>query len=163
MVGAFRRLPAGDLNRLYADPGLLLPYLEDGSEGFGPFAELDVDKAWHGIHFLLTGSQWEGEPPLDFIVNGGKRIGDEDVGYGPARGFQPSEVKLIGAALSAIVPQQFADRYNAEALARAKIYPEIWMRDGNEARDYLVTYFDELRDFVIGAAENGEALVVFIT
>jgi hypothetical protein len=163
MIGSFRRLPVDDLDRLYADPALLVPYLEDGSEGFGPFAELDVDKAWHGIHFLLTGSQWEGEPPLDFIVNGGKRIGDEDVGYGPARGFSPSEVKLVAAALSTIGPEQFAGRYNAEALARAKIYPEIWMRDGDEARDYLVTYFDELRDFVIGAAESGEALVVFIT
>src|SRR5215207_2984929 len=26
----------------------------------------DLEKAWHGIHFLLTGTAWEGDPPLSF-------------------------------------------------------------------------------------------------
>src|SRR5438270_9992408 len=44
--------------------------------------EFDVDKAWHGIHFLLTDSDWEGEGPLAFILHGGREI-NEDLGYGP--------------------------------------------------------------------------------
>jgi hypothetical protein len=27
----------------------------------------DLDKSWHGIHYLLTGSAWEGSPPLNFL------------------------------------------------------------------------------------------------
>jgi hypothetical protein len=54
---------------------------EQGADG----DELGVDKAWHGIHVLLTGTAWEGSFPLNFTVSGGKEIGDVDVGYGPAR------------------------------------------------------------------------------
>lgn len=27
----------------------------------------DLDKAWHGIHYLLTKTAWEGEPPMIFF------------------------------------------------------------------------------------------------
>jgi len=45
---------------------------------------LDLDKAWGGLHFLLTGTAWEGEPPHSFLLDG-DTVGDIDVGYGPAR------------------------------------------------------------------------------
>ena len=35
----------------------------------------DLDKAWHGIHFLLTEGE-EGTAPLDFLIEGGDDIGD---------------------------------------------------------------------------------------
>jgi hypothetical protein len=38
-------------------------------EGVGPL--LEVDKAWHGIHFLLCGDAEGGEPPLGSAVLGG--------------------------------------------------------------------------------------------
>jgi hypothetical protein len=47
--------------------------------------EANLDKAWHGIHFLLTGTNWAGDPPLNFLVAGGAQVGDIDTGYGPAR------------------------------------------------------------------------------
>ena len=42
--------------------------------------EASLDKAWHGIHYLLTGSAWEGELPLGFICQGGSAVGDIDLG-----------------------------------------------------------------------------------
>src|SRR5688500_6275073 len=36
----------------------------------------DLDKAWHGIHYLLTGTAWEGAEPLNFLVAGGRPVGD---------------------------------------------------------------------------------------
>src|SRR5687768_15824950 len=30
--------------------------------------ELDLDKAWHGLHFLFTGTEWEGDEPACFLV-----------------------------------------------------------------------------------------------
>jgi hypothetical protein len=100
IIGCFRRLPNRDLERLLAEPGLVTGYLynadgEEAEDGFGSFAELDVDKAWHGIHFLLTGAAWGDNRPECFIVASGREIGDDDVGYGPARGFTSSEVKQI--------------------------------------------------------------------
>jgi hypothetical protein len=44
----------------------------------------EVDKAWHAIHFSLTGDPFEGRIPLNFLVTGGRSIG-EDLGYGPLR------------------------------------------------------------------------------
>ena len=47
-----------------------------------PTEEIDLDKSWHGIHFLLTGAAWEGERPLNFLILGGEEVGDIDVGHG---------------------------------------------------------------------------------
>ncbi|MHC5077311.1 MAG: DUF1877 family protein, partial [Planctomycetota bacterium] len=33
---------------------------------------IDLDKAWHGIHYLLTQTDYEGESPLNFLVVGGQ-------------------------------------------------------------------------------------------
>src|SRR5688500_4635495 len=47
----------------------------------GEVRDGDADKAWHGLHYLLTKTAWGGEPPLDFIALGGTPVGDEDLGY----------------------------------------------------------------------------------
>jgi uncharacterized protein DUF1877 len=69
MIGNFRALPDLELQALFADPsrveGLLYESLLGGVANGN---ELDVDKAWHGLHFLLTGSAWEGSFPLNFIA-----------------------------------------------------------------------------------------------
>jgi hypothetical protein len=52
----------------------------------------DLDKAWHGIHWLLTGTADSGSEPLCYLLAGGTQIGDIDVGYGPARSFSAEEV-----------------------------------------------------------------------
>lgn len=164
MIGCFRRLPDEDLARLLEDPSGIVDYL-DGEEpsGFGPFADLDVDKAWHGIHFLLTGTAEEGGGALGFIVAGGTPIGDEDVGYGPARGFAAAEVARIASALTPVTAEALAARYDARALAAAEVYPDAWLQDGDEARDYLVGHFEQLKSFLLGAAEQREALIVFLS
>src|SRR4051812_40770621 len=101
MIAALRRLSDSDLLHLQKKPELVADYLaENPLDGFGPFADLDIDKAWHAIHFLLTGTAWEGEPPLDFLAIGGTEIG-EDLGYGPARGLVSSQVRELATALEA--------------------------------------------------------------
>lgn len=167
MIGNFRRLPEADLARLLADPEQIAEYLEDEEppEGFGPCANLDVDKAWHGIHFLLTGTPWAGEAPWNFVASGGTEIGDVDVGYGPARGFTSSEVKAIAKALGSVPPEQLASRFDPKAMMAAEIYPTIWDRPSEEddTCGYVTEYYDSLRDFIAGAAAEGEALLVYLT
>ncbi len=165
MIGCFRRLGGSDLEKLLAEPRLIFDYLDavEEAEGFGPFADLDVDKAWHGIHYLLTGTAWDGSPPLNFIVAGGHQVGDEDVGYGPARGFYPDEVKVLAAALDATEAKSLASRFDPDAMARAELYPDIWLQEGDEALEYLVDNLEALRDFVSGASKAGEGLLVYLT
>ena len=63
--------------------------------GDGEGKEIDFDKSWHGMHYLLARSDEGGTPPLDFLLGGGRTVGDEDVGYGPAWVFTAAETRTI--------------------------------------------------------------------
>lgn len=45
---------------------------------------VDLGKAWHGIHWLLTGSPDSTDDVTSEAILGGQPVG-EDLGYGPAR------------------------------------------------------------------------------
>ncbi|MEY2934020.1 MAG: hypothetical protein RL033_4769 [Pseudomonadota bacterium] len=165
MILTVRRLGDPDLLRLREHPELVADYLgEDPPDGFGPFADIDVDKAWHAIHFLLTHTAWEGAPPLNFVVTGGTEVGDA-LGYGPARGFTSAEVRLVADALEALTPDVLLQRFDPAALTAAEIYPQTWDRppEEDDTRGYVADYFDQLRSFVIDAAAAGEAMLISLT
>lgn len=89
----------------------------------GEAETIELDKAWHGIHFLLTGSVWEGEEPLCYLVRGGVELGKEDFGYGPAPLLNPDQIADWAKALSTISTDELRKRFNPEAMMKAKIYP----------------------------------------
>ncbi|MGE3908388.1 MAG: DUF1877 family protein, partial [Chloroflexota bacterium] len=86
MMGMFAQATDEEIQGLLADPDEILVFLETREE-LDVTRVLELEKNWHALHWLLTGSKWEGEPPLNFIVLGGAGIGDVDVGYGAARAF----------------------------------------------------------------------------
>jgi hypothetical protein len=128
--------------------------------GEGDVAETDLDKAWHGIHYLLTGSAWEGEAPLDFLLQGGTVLGEEEEDEPAPRLFSADEVKAIGHALAALDDDDLRARYDPDAMQRLDIYPDIW--DGEEELDYCLEYFGQLQDFVADAARHERAIVIVI-
>jgi hypothetical protein len=123
--------------------------------------EFDVDKAWQGIHFLLTGTDSEGNGPLAFILHGGVRI-DEEMGYGPPHGFRSAEVKEIARALETISPEALFERADQEEFQEQSIYPEIWDEPKEECVGYVTRFFGELKQFTQHAADSNRALIVFI-
>ena len=134
--------------------------LEEGEGEAG-----DLDKAWHGIHFLLTGTAWEGDPPLNFLVTGGRQVGDEEVGYGPARTFTPAEAREIAGALAAVSDEQLQARFAPQEMMRLEIYPEIWDRDpvDDDTLGYLMEYTGQLRAMLASVVERGHGLLVTVT
>ena len=122
----------------------------------------DLDKAWHGIHYLLTGTADGGEPPLNFIVLGGDEVGDIEVGFGPARVMRAEEVKKVGEALAGIERDELKERFDAEEMIRQDIYGalEDYLDDDME---YFLGWFDTLKDFVGAAAEKDLGLVLLLT
>jgi hypothetical protein len=157
MIGNYLEIDEQKLASLYENPETISSVLyEEYSEQI-----LDIDKSWHGIHFLLTGAQYGGQPPLSNVVFGVMPIGAEDVGYGPAMGTPASTVNAIAEALSAITDDEFRSKFDIAALGAADIYPQIW-NEGQEALEYLVANFRELRDFYMKAAGNGNAVITFI-
>ena len=126
--------------------------------------EIDIDKTWHGLHFLFTGTAWQGEPPASFLVVGGHVIGDVDVGYGPARALMPDDVARFADFLSSVDDDELGGRYDPGRMTQLKIYPETWAgADADEEIGYLLDGLARLRAFVSAAREAGDAIVIWLS
>jgi len=125
----------------------------------------DLDKAWHGIHYLLTGSAWEGDPPLNFLVSGGRAVGDIDVGYGPARVLTAAEIRKAHDALRALTDEALRARFDPEDMIAKEIYPEIWDRSSadDDTLGYLMEYVQVLRRLLDQAVAKSLGLVVYLS
>jgi hypothetical protein len=125
--------------------------------------EVDLDKAWHGIHYLLTGSAEPNGTLASKVIMGGQNIGP-DQGYGPAQLLKPDEVKAIAQLLSQTTPDMLRRRFKPKEMTRAGVYPDIiWERDGEEALRFLLNYYGELVAFYTRAAQRGQAVIFAIT
>ena len=71
-----------------------------GSELSGKRRSLSLDKAWHGVHYLLTGAVEPDGTLLGQAVLGGTEVGEDFTGYGPARLFEPDVVAALATALA---------------------------------------------------------------
>lgn len=161
MIGNAVEVTSMQLQELLADPGTVSSFLY-AQEGNRPVAHLDLDKSWHGIHFLLTGEAWGGEGPSALAVLGGTAIGD-DVGYGPARYLSVEEVKSVANALDEASTDALHKRYVPSVLEQAQIYPTgIWEDEGEQAFEWLMPWYAELVSFYKRAAENGNAVLLYI-
>lgn len=124
--------------------------------------QVDLDKAWHAIHFLLCGSAYEGDGPTAFLLAGGAVIEGSDMGYGPARAFRSKETAHIHSVLSTIPPETLRARFNAKALTAADIYPSIWEEDPGSA-DYVLGWYEALLDHLSTAVAKRTGMVVYLT
>ncbi|MCG6157082.1 YfbM family protein [Rubinisphaera margarita] len=123
----------------------------------------DLDKAWHGLHFLLTGLDWEGDPPAAFLLNWGTEIGNVDLGYGPARSFTPGETGQIHEFLQRTDVTTLRSRFDATTMMDLDIYPSIWDRDPTEdSLGYLLEFFEALRRYVSSAFVRRYGLIVHL-
>jgi len=157
------------LKALLAEPEQLEAFLED-EEDFGDaagsaFLELDLDEAWHGIHFLLTGTAVEGQAPLDFLERGGREVGEVDLGYGPARCFDSAQVRAIAQALAPISAEQLRARFDPERMRMLEIYPDIW--DGQQGEKdplgYVLSYYAELEAFLARVVALNHGMVLALS
>jgi Domain of unknown function (DUF1877) len=128
----------------------------------GQTPSVHLEKAWHGLHFLLTGSAGESGVPLGFLLEGGQEVGKND-GYGAPRLFQPGEVQQINAALAPISDDKLWDRFDPERMESEGIYPGIWDEEEEELRDEYLGYFHELKKVVIQAGDTGMGLLVTLS
>src|SRR5438552_17813221 len=103
MIGNLRAASDADITRLLASPVEITRYLY-GSADTGDSERVSLNRAWHAIHFVLTGSRLGGDEPLNFLASEGTPVGDVDVGYGPARVLTGQQAKAIAAGLPHLPP-----------------------------------------------------------
>ncbi len=120
----------------------------------------DFEKSWHGLHYLLTGTAWEGAPPLNFLLAGGHEL-DIELGQAPVRAYTSAETRSIATALAAQTTEEFRARFNPTEMMQLEIYPEIWERP--EEPDDLVDALGQLRETLDTVVGRGYGLLVIIT
>jgi hypothetical protein len=162
MVACFAAVDAKTINRLKANPDQMDEFLNPDDGDGEPPRYADIDKSWHCIHFMLTGSAGGGPEPLSWAILGGEELG-EDVGYGPARILQPDQVRSIASALLQIDEAAFKGRFSPQAMQVQDIYlHEMCVRDGGDALDYLVSNYRGLVAFYGAAADRGDGAVLWM-
>jgi hypothetical protein len=168
MLCTLRSATEAQRQALLKAPERLQAFLDD-EEDFGAaegasFLELDIGETWHGLQYLLTGTAWEGEAPLDFLVRGGEDVGDIPSDEGTARVLQPAEVKKLSQALQGFSLDTLRRRFDARIMQEHDIYPGLWddPPDDEDPLEELISYFAELRKFVSQVAQRGHGLLVHI-
>jgi len=125
----------------------------------GKGADISLEKAWHGVHYLLCREAEPGSNILSQAVLGGTEIGDDEFGYGPARFLTPQQVADTARELSrAGLETEMKARFDPDRMVG--IYPEGWDTAG--ALDWLLTEFHRLRDFYADASARQFAIVTCI-
>ena len=126
---------------------------------------IDLDKAWEGLFFLLTGAALStvehAKEPLSLILNTTLEIDPEqDMGYGPAMYNTIEQVIAISAALDKTTTDDLYNRYDGKKMTALGVYPGNW--DEEDATEYLIENFDKLKGFYNNAVSEGEAVIFFI-
>lgn len=154
MVGAYMRVSEDELAGVLHDPDQVEELLDDEER------QTDIDKAWHGLYFLLTGETDLNEidrHSLGKAVFGGDVI-DEETGMAY---LTAAEVSDLAERLHFIELSALEARYDATAMNEQELYP--FERDwGPEEKLYLLEQFDELKRVFKQAARHDEALITWI-
>ncbi len=165
MIQNYLRVDNDTLNAFIKDSSSLeaIVYGDDitNNENF-----LDLDKAWEGVFFIITGQSLakavEAEAPLLGILMGPLEIDpDQDMGYGPATYTTAEQTRVIYNAIKDLTKEELSANYDPNRMDEEGLYPDIWQNDEN-ALEYLLDYFDDLKNFYKNAVENGEAVVTFL-
>lgn len=122
---------------------------------------LDIDKAWHAIHFILNGSAWEGELPLVNTILGGTEIG-EDIGFGPVRYLTNEEVRCVALSLSNLSEKELKNRFDPDKMNELEIYPALdWNNQGDP--EYVFTYLEQVINYYLDASRKNNAMLLYMT
>lgn len=165
MICNYLRVSIAELEEYIRDSSMLEVRIH---KGFTEEDEnlIDVEKAWNGIFYLLTGepltSIEDALPPLRWILDAPQQVdSNQNLGYGPAYFTTANQTSDVATALANITDKDFEKRFDGNKMSDLDIYPNIWA-EGDEALEYLKTYFYKLRSFYQKAAEMEQSVIVFI-
>jgi len=148
-----------DLVRFAAEPAL-----EDVDRC--THGEVDLEKTWAGIHFLLTGEPEPGRQPatapLAWALGGSEAALEGTPHQVAPRVVGEQAVAEVAGALKSITADQLRTRFDPAVLVAAGVYPErMWKRA--DALDDLLARFADLVWFYKRAAALGWSVLVCTT
>jgi len=125
---------------------------------------VSIDKAWHAIHYILTGEVWEvpEDDILAQLILGGEPVNDEDMGYGPIRWISKEIVSRLSDAMDEWDMERFRAKFNLKDMAENEIYPIIKDEDEEIFFQYVWENFATLKQFFRETAEKGLNMLTFL-
>jgi hypothetical protein len=130
----------------------------NSEEAYNTGAQIDLDKQWHAVHFLLTGSAEATDSPLSIILGNFEEVGP-DIAYGPSWLIPRESLAAFHEAISDLSNEDLAKRYDPRAMVKEQVYiAEALAEEGDEALQFLLEDVERLRAFAAkGAAESMNA------
>ncbi|MBZ9648916.1 YfbM family protein [Sphingobium sp. 3R8] len=127
--------------------------------------EADLDKAWHLVHYLLTGKTGRVEGPLGLIADDLHPLADLDLGLGKPNVISVDATKAFAEAAQSISDEVFLARFIPEQMPTDELYmgDVVARGDHDDMKEYSLENFHFLRDFAVAAARNGEAIITYYT
>ncbi|GAA0898268.1 hypothetical protein GCM10009557_73470 [Virgisporangium ochraceum] len=154
MVMSFHRVTPDELARVVEDPGCVDDILEAAGERAQADGspDGDLDKSWAGLDFLLAAA----DVPVD-IEDGVMDYLDDD---GTVSVWDATKVAEAARVLRSTPFGELARHHDPARMTELDIYPGIiWVRDGDEALDWLRECYEALVAFLDDAASRGCAVV----
>ncbi len=115
---------------------------------------IDFFQAWHVVHFLASGSDWDDTLPAGFMI-GGDYWAQAHPEEEPFRLLDAGNVKLANQHLHDLSDELVNERLAQLASDESEIYGSPIPA---EAHDLVISAFEEIRAFFSKAAANGQAV-----
>lgn len=193
MVLALRKLSQEDIERFHVHPEIVMSYLlGEEAESFDvspkinlwnffkkkqppvkekayiPEAlsedEIDIDKSWHILHYLFTGSANGKTPPGCYLLEGGRIIKDVEIGYGPVYTLDVQQVKEFSDFVCEFDQQTLEQRFNKEEMKKQKIY--VAENTSSDFKEELLPYVLEnlrcLKNFLVKTVDENKGLMIYM-
>jgi hypothetical protein len=116
----------------------------------------DLEGVWDGLHFLFTGTAWEGDEPACYLIRGGDQIGDpDDYGYSVMQALSPARVQQFSVFLHGLSHEELERRFDPPRMKKLGI--------DQSPLPHLLTGFDQLRAFIDATVEANAGASVYVT
>lgn len=158
--------------RLKEDPSALYAFIQNTD----PDNWFELDKAWHGIHFIL--GLLSNSHEITFLLNSGTVLRDYNwkeiygISVTDMRAFSAEETLMIHNVISGITDNDFRKTYDPKLLIRNNVYPHIWKssrvfeffgkrsKEDQFAHDFLTSNFIKLKSFILETTEKKTGIII---
>lgn len=120
--------------------------------------ELDVDKSWDGLRHCVALCA----PDAANFFEGDGKIGDFEVGYGPALYVGPDTVARCAAALASLDEGTLLKAFRT-ADFKGVYLEALWKRQDEEAESYLLENYRDFGQFIQHCAAHRQAAILQYT
>ncbi|MCL2620968.1 MAG: YfbM family protein [Defluviitaleaceae bacterium] len=168
MVGIYLRTSDENITKLHNGTLSIADLvLDDDGEYIEDETLMDIDKAWHMLHFVLTGQtsvDSSDDNPLSKVAMGGDNIrkGEDCDGWQFGRSITSQQVVATCEVLKGVKKSWIADNFNLSDMLENEVYPVQDHHNKEEMLEYLLEYFDDVVDFFNEAKDENQAIVFFV-